>query len=102
MTTRVGFIGLGNIGKPMALNVAKAGFDLMAYDLRQEPLAELAGAGAKTARSANEIGAHGEIIELVVVDDDRDLTTFHTMIQAVTVFLGFEFRRDPLISPSHL
>ena len=69
MTTRVGFIGLGNIGKPMALNVAKAGFDLMAYDLREEPLAELAAAGAKTARSANEIGAHGEIIELVVVDD---------------------------------
>ena len=67
MTTRVGFIGLGNIGKPMALNVAQAGFDLMAYDLRQEQLAELA--GAKTARSANEIGAHGEIIELVVVDD---------------------------------
>ncbi len=72
MTTRVGFIGLGNIGKPMALNVAQAGqatFDLMVYDLRAEPMAELATAGAKTARSASEIGAHGDIIELVVVDD---------------------------------
>jgi len=69
MTTRVGFIGLGNIGKPMAINVAKAGFDLMVSDLRQEPLQELAGLGAKVARSAQEIGSHGEIIELVVVDD---------------------------------
>lgn len=69
MATRVGFIGLGNIGKPMAINVARAGFDLMVYDVREEPLTELAAVGAKIAHSAHEIGAHGEIIELVVVDD---------------------------------
>jgi 2-hydroxy-3-oxopropionate reductase len=69
MATRVGFIGLGNIGKPMAINVARAGFDLMVYDLRAEPMRELTALGAKAARSADEIGAHGEIIELVVVDD---------------------------------
>jgi 3-hydroxyisobutyrate dehydrogenase-like beta-hydroxyacid dehydrogenase len=69
MTTRVGFIGLGNIGKPMAINIAKAGFDLMVYDVRAEPIRELTALGAKAARSADEIGAHGEIIELVVVDD---------------------------------
>jgi 3-hydroxyisobutyrate dehydrogenase-like beta-hydroxyacid dehydrogenase len=69
MATRVGFIGLGNMGKPMAINLAKGGFDLMVYDLRPEPMQELAALGAKTARSAQEIGAHGEIIELVVVDD---------------------------------
>ena len=69
MTTRVGFIGLGNIGKPMAINVAKAGFDLMVYDLRAEPMRELTALGAKPARSADEVGAHAEIIEVVVVDD---------------------------------
>jgi 3-hydroxyisobutyrate dehydrogenase-like beta-hydroxyacid dehydrogenase len=69
MATRVGFIGLGNIGKPMAINVLKAGFDLMVYDLRQEPMQVLTALGAKAGRSANEIGAHAEIIELVVVDD---------------------------------
>jgi 2-hydroxy-3-oxopropionate reductase len=69
MATRVGFIGLGNIGKPMAINVAKAGFDLMVYDLRPEPMRELTALGAKAARSADEVGAHGEIIEVVVVDD---------------------------------
>ena len=69
MATRVGFIGLGNMGKPMAINLAKAGFDLMVYDLRAEPMQELAALGAKSARSAQEIGSHAEIIELVVVDD---------------------------------
>jgi 2-hydroxy-3-oxopropionate reductase len=69
MTTRVGFIGLGNMGKHMAINIAKAGFDLMVYDLRPEPMRELTALGAKAARSADEIGAHGEIIEIVVVDD---------------------------------
>jgi len=78
MATRVGFIGLGNIGKPMAINVAKAGYDLMVYDLRSEPLRELTALGAKAARSADEVGAHGEIIEIVVVDDT----------QAETVLLG--------------
>ena len=69
MTTRVGFIGLGNMGKHMAINIANAGFDLMVYDLRPEPMRELTAPGAKAARSADEIGAHGEIIEVVVVDD---------------------------------
>jgi 2-hydroxy-3-oxopropionate reductase len=69
MATRVGFIGLGNIGKPMAMNIAKAGFDLMVYDIREEPLKELATLGAKVAQSAKEIGEYGEIIELVVLDD---------------------------------
>jgi 2-hydroxy-3-oxopropionate reductase len=69
MTTRVGFIGLGNMGKHMAVNIAKAGFDLMVYDLRAEPMRELTALGAKAARSADEIGAHAEIIEVVVVDD---------------------------------
>lgn len=80
MTTRVGFIGLGNIGKPMAVNVATAGFDLMVYDVRQEPLQELAALGAKVARSAQDIGAHGDVIEVVVVDDAQ--------VEAVTVGEG--------------
>jgi 3-hydroxyisobutyrate dehydrogenase-like beta-hydroxyacid dehydrogenase len=80
MAVRVGFIGLGNIGKPMAINVAKSGFDLMVYDLRPEPLQALTEIGAKVASSAHEIGAHGDIIELVVVDDAQ--------VEAVTLGEG--------------
>ena len=35
---KVGFIGLGVQGKYLAINLAEAGYDLMAYDLRPEPL----------------------------------------------------------------
>ncbi len=80
MATRVGFIGLGNIGKPMAINVAQAGFDMMVYDVRPESCQELAAVGAKVARSAHEVGAHGDIIELVVVDDAQ--------VEAVTLSEG--------------
>ena len=53
------------------------------YDLREEPCKELAATGAKVARSAHEIGAHGEIIELVVVDDAQ--------VEAVTLGEGGVF-----------
>lgn len=69
MPARVGFIGMGNIGKPMAVQLAKKGFDLMVYDLRPEPVRELAALGAKVAKSPRDIGAHAELIELVVMND---------------------------------
>ncbi len=69
MVKKVGFVGLGTMGKAMATNVVNAGFDLMVYDLREEPLKELAGLGAKIAQSPKEIGRHSEVIEIAVVDD---------------------------------
>src|SRR2546428_5912284 len=69
MIRKVGFIGLGTMGKPMAINIGKAGFDLMVYDIREEPLRELSRLGGKIARSAKEVGEHGEIVEIAVLDD---------------------------------
>ena len=69
MVTRVGYIGIGHMGTPMATNVAKGGFALMVYDIREEPLRELAQAGANLAQSAREVGAFAEVVELSVVDD---------------------------------
>lgn len=66
---KVGFIGLGEQGKPLALNVAQAGFDLMVHDLRREPVDELVASGARAAQSAREVGTHGDIIEVIVVND---------------------------------
>jgi len=42
MTIAVGFVGLGRIGKPIAANILAAGFDLMVFDVREEPMRELA------------------------------------------------------------
>lgn len=60
---RVGFIGLGIMGKPMAKNLLKAGYDLVVADLNQEAVAELAAAGAQTA--ANGAGA-AEACQVVI------------------------------------
>ena len=69
MVAKVGFIGLGTMGKPMATNVLKGGFDLMVHDVRQEPMQELAGLGAKLARSAGAVGEHADVIEIAVATD---------------------------------
>ena len=66
---KVGFIGLGELGKPMAVNLAKNGFDLTVHDLRREPVDELIAIGAKAACSPREVAAASEIIEVAVVDD---------------------------------
>jgi len=66
---KVGFIGLGMQGKYMAINLAQAGYDLMVYDPRQEPLAEPAAVGAKIARSNAEVARHAEIVQVCVLND---------------------------------
>jgi 3-hydroxyisobutyrate dehydrogenase-like beta-hydroxyacid dehydrogenase len=66
---KVGFIGLGVQGKFLAINLVKGGHDLMVYDVREEPLRELASEGARIARTNREVGQHAEVIEICVVDD---------------------------------
>jgi len=66
---KIGFIGLGNIGTPMALNIAKAGFDLTVYDIRAKPLKQLEKAGAKVAGSSREVAERCDIIQIIVVND---------------------------------
>lgn len=68
---KVGFIGLGMQGKYMAVNLAEAGYDLMVYDTRTEPLEELAKAGAKVARSNAEVAGHAEIVQVCVLNDTQ-------------------------------
>jgi 2-hydroxy-3-oxopropionate reductase len=71
MPLKIGFIGLGTMGKPMAVNIAKTGFELTVCDLREERCQELALLGAKVASTAREVAERSDIIEIVVVDDDQ-------------------------------
>ena len=59
---KIGIVGLGVMGKPMAKNLVKAGFDLTVFDIKEEPVQELVGLGAKAAASPAEIGGTCEII----------------------------------------
>jgi 3-hydroxyisobutyrate dehydrogenase len=70
--TRVGFVGLGNIGRPMALRLAAAdGIDLWVYDVVREPVQELEAAGARGAASIAAMAARSDIVCVMVRDDDQ-------------------------------
>jgi 3-hydroxyisobutyrate dehydrogenase len=60
--TSIAFIGLGNMGGPMAANLVKAGHQVTGYDLNAEALAALAAAGGKTATSAAAALAGAEVV----------------------------------------
>lgn len=59
---KIGFIGLGIMGKPMAKNLIKAGYDLVVYDINKEPMEELKAAGAETAASILELAKQSDVI----------------------------------------
>ena len=69
MQHRIGFIGLGNIGKPMAENLLRAGNRVTVHDVRSEALDWLEEAGARRAESAREVAVHSDLISIAVLDD---------------------------------
>jgi 2-hydroxymethylglutarate dehydrogenase len=62
MATSVGFIGVGNMGNPMASNVLKAGFPMIVYDRNPQAMENLLQAGAQRAASAREVAEGAEIV----------------------------------------
>ena len=59
---RIGFIGLGNMGGPMALNLIKAGHTLIVHDVRREAAAPHLELGAKWAETPKAVAREGELI----------------------------------------
>jgi 3-hydroxyisobutyrate dehydrogenase len=59
---RIGFIGLGNMGGPMALNLIKAGHTLVVHDVRREAAAPHLAAGAKWSDSPAAVARESELI----------------------------------------
>ena len=59
---RIGFIGIGAMGKPMALNLLKAGHDLYVFDVVAAAVADMVAQGAKECRSPKELAQEAEVI----------------------------------------
>jgi len=59
---KIGFIGLGIMGKPMAANLIKAGHELVVSAHNEAAASELAQLGASTARTPREIAAQVELL----------------------------------------
>ena len=62
MTERIGFIGLGAMGKGMALNLQNKGFQLNVFDIAPEPVAILVQQGAVAAASVAELTQNSDIV----------------------------------------
>ena len=59
---RIGFVGLGIMGKPMAKNLLKAGYELVVFDINQDAVAEVVAAGAVKAENAKAVAAQSEAV----------------------------------------
>ncbi len=69
MTLRAGFVGLGNIGKPMARRLLAGGLETTVLDVVEAPVEELVREGAKAAQSPRELAARSDVVGVCVRDD---------------------------------
>ena len=72
MSEKIGFIGLGIMGKPMALNLCRAGYPLWVYARRVEMMEPLKVQGATPCTSPQEVAQHSEII-FIMVSETKDV-----------------------------
>ena len=68
-TPRLGYIGLGNMGAPMAQRMVEWPGGVTVFDVRTEAMTPLAEAGAKLADSVGDVAAAADIISVTVLDD---------------------------------
>jgi 3-hydroxyisobutyrate dehydrogenase len=78
MTQAVGFVGLGNMGRPMALNLIKKGFALVVNDIDPAKVEPLRAKGAKVVDSAEQVAAQ----------TSRMICMVETTAQAESVITG--------------
>lgn len=65
---KIGFIGLGIMGKPMSKNLLKAGYKLLVYDINKQAVLELVQAGAEEGYSPEDIASRSDVIITMLPD----------------------------------
>ncbi len=68
---RIGFIGLGAMGAPMATRLAASGHEVAGFDMRADAVAALARAGGRAAASAADAARGAELLWLMVVTGEQ-------------------------------
>lgn len=68
MKKRIGFVGLGIMGRPMARNLLKVGYPLVVFDLNKDAMEDLVKAGALTAHSSKEVAERADVIITMLPD----------------------------------
>jgi 3-hydroxyisobutyrate dehydrogenase len=73
---KIGMIGIGNMGKPMAMNLLKAGYPLAVYDINPLAVEEVVAAGAKGADSIAALAASAEVLITILPADKHILEVY--------------------------
>lgn len=63
---KVGFIGLGIMGKPMSKNLIKAGYDLVVCDFNKDAVADVVACGAASAENGKEVAEQCDVVITMV------------------------------------
>ena len=80
---KIGFIGLGRMGRPMASNLRKKGFELVVYDVNPEPVSVLESLGA---RAANGVAGIAQASDVVITMLPSSVEVEATVLSADGVF----------------
>ena len=76
-TQRIGFIGLGLMGKPMAGHIRKAGYPLTVHNRSRAAVDELAAQGAQVAASPRDVAANSDVV-ITMLPDSPDVESVLT------------------------
>jgi 3-hydroxyisobutyrate dehydrogenase len=71
MSIRVGFIGLGNQGRPIAMHLAASGLQTTIHDISEEATRDVVAAGARAAVTAREVGENADLVGICVPEDEH-------------------------------
>lgn len=77
MKKRIGMVGIGSMGKPMAMNLLKAGYPLTVYARNPQVKKEVEEAGGKCAASLAELAAGSEVL-ISILPADREIIEVYT------------------------
>jgi 3-hydroxyisobutyrate dehydrogenase len=80
--TRIAFIGLGNMGGPMAANLVKAGHDVTGFDLSHDMLKSAEGTGVKPANVLTEALADAEVVITMLRTGPQVLSVWNDIIRS--------------------
>ena len=85
---RLGYVGLGNIGGPMAASLTAWSDELTVFDLSADAVAKLVDAGATAASSLVDLATRADIIGICVLNDDIIACSIE-MLECVVLFPDF-------------
>jgi 3-hydroxyisobutyrate dehydrogenase len=92
MNTKIGFIGIGAMGEPMALNMARSGMSLVVWNRTPEKTSALAAAGARVVDDPKDVFNDALIVVLMLASDEaidavlqRGTPAFATLVNERTI-----------------